>query len=484
MASKRSKSAEIRAQLNHPVIDSDGHLGEYLPVLREYLAAAGGPSILRDFGRAFGKTFLSTEWYGLTPGQRREFRSKRPPFWGVPTKNTLDLATSLFPKLLYERMSEIGLDFTVLYPGLGIGAQIFEDEEVRRATCRALNNYYADMFGDYPDRMTPVAVIPMHTPQEAIDELEYAVGKRGLRVVMLPSHVKRPVPAVAQKYPEAVRWAFWLDTYGIDSDYDYDPVWAKCQELKVIPTFHGPGEGWGSRVSISNYVYNHVGHFGSAGEAVCKSLFLGGVTRRFPDLKFLFLEGGVGWARSLLADLKGHWEKRNREALANYDPRNLDREQFSELYHQYAGKLMRKDMPIGMEAMHFRGREEDPAAIDDFGHCGIERKSDIRDLFVPNFYFGCEADDPVTSSAFDSKRNPFKAKLNVVFGSDIGHFDVPDMLEVIEEAHEMVDEDMITADDFRDFVFANPVKLWTSVNPDFFKGTAVESAVNSYLARA
>ena len=102
----------------------------------------------------------------------------------------------------------------------------------------------------------------------------------------------------------------------------------------------------------------------------------------------------MGWARSLLADLKGHWEKRNREALANYDPRNLDREQFSELYHRYGGKLLRTDMPIGMEAMHFRGRDEDPATIDDFVRCGIESKSDIRDLFVPNFYFGCEADDP------------------------------------------------------------------------------------------
>ena len=44
--------------------------------------------------------------------------------------------------------------------------------------------------------------------------------------------------------------------------------------------------------------------------------------------------------------------------------------------------------------------------------------------------------------------------------------------------------EMITAEDFRDFVFTNPVKLWTSVNPDFFKGTAVESAVNSYLAQS
>ena len=53
-----------------------------------------------------------------------------------------------------------------------------------------------------------------------------------------------------------------------------------------MPTFHGPGEGWGSRQSISNYVYNHMGHFASANDAVCKSLFLGGVTRRFPATEF------------------------------------------------------------------------------------------------------------------------------------------------------------------------------------------------------
>ena len=122
----------------------------------------------------------------------------------------------------------------------------------------------------------------------------------------------------------------------------------------------------------------------------------------------------------------------------------------------------------------FRGPREEPATIDDFVRCGIERKQDIRDLFVPRFYFGCEADDPITSSAFDTKRNPFKARLNVVFGSDIGHFDVPDMLEVLPEAHEMVEEEMITEDDFKDFVFTNAVKLWTAVNPDFFKGTVVE----------
>ena len=35
--------------------------------------------------------------------------------------------------------------------------------------------YIAHQFGEFSDRMTPAAAIPMHTPQEAIDELEYAV---------------------------------------------------------------------------------------------------------------------------------------------------------------------------------------------------------------------------------------------------------------------------------------------------------------------
>ena len=33
----------------------------------------------------------------------------------------------------------------------------------------------------------------------------------------------------------------------------------------------------------------------------------------------------------------------------------------------------------------------------------------------------------------------------------------------------------MTDANFRDFVFANPVRFWSAVNPDFFAGTVVES---------
>jgi hypothetical protein len=125
------------------------------------------------------------------------------------------------------------------------------------------------------------------------------------------------------------------------------------------------------------------------------------------------------------------------------------------------------------------GTKEDPAALDDWSRCGIAK--DISDRFVPNFYFGCEADDPINAFAFDTRKLPFGAKLNAIFSSDIGHWDVPDMTEVTEEAYELVERGLINEDNFRDFVFANPARLWTSMNKKFFGGTVVEGAVAALL---
>ena len=109
----------------------------------------------------------------------------------MPTKNTRDRATEILPRLLYERLDEFGMDFTVLYPTAGLGIPFHPDDETRRATCRAFNRFIAEFFGEFSDRMTPAAVIPMHTPEEACAELEYVVKELGLKVVMMASMVRR-----------------------------------------------------------------------------------------------------------------------------------------------------------------------------------------------------------------------------------------------------------------------------------------------------
>ncbi len=478
-----SRSAAIRARLPHPVIDVDGHCAEFEPVLLEYLREIGGPGIVERY-KSLPENPFSYRWHRLTPAERRAQRIPRPNWWGHPTSNTLDRATSSLPKLMYERIGEMGLDFCILYPSINLNSSHIGDPEVRRAACRAFNRYQAEVFRDFADRLTPVAVIPMHPPAEALEELDYAVGTLGLKAIVMPAYVRRPIAALAGKAPEVANHLYWLDTYCLDSDYDYDPVWARCVELRVAPTFHSRGTGLGTRVSISNFTYNHIGHFAYSAEGICKAIFLGGVTRRFPGLRFAFQEGGIGWARALYGDLVSHWKTRNPAAVAARNPARLDQELFRDLALRYGGPRYADKFPIrpGDVSMVMWGTPEREEDLNEFARCGIERGEDVRDLFVPNFFFGCEGDDPLTGLAFRRELNPFGAQLNAIYGSDRGHFDLPDMRDAAYEAWELVSDGVINEAEFRDFVFANPVRLHGGMNPDFFKGTAVEREAAAVLA--
>jgi hypothetical protein len=118
--------------------------------------------------------------------------------------------------------------------------------------------------------------------------------------------------------------------------------------------------------------------------------------------------------------------------------------------------------------------------LDDFAACKITRKEDWCDLYSTPFYFGCEADDRTNSWAFGNT-NPFGAKLNAIYSSDIGHFDVIDMRDPLPEAYELVEDGFLTDDNFRDFTFANAVRLWGTQNPRFFEGTVVAKAAAEVL---
>ena len=107
----------------------------------------------------------------------------------------LDFGSALHLDVAAQVDASIGLDFTVLYPTLGLSFPHIENEELRRATCRALNTFHADYFREYADRMTPAACIPMHTPQEAIEELEYTVRELGLKAIMMAGHRRDDVAA-------------------------------------------------------------------------------------------------------------------------------------------------------------------------------------------------------------------------------------------------------------------------------------------------
>jgi hypothetical protein len=76
----------------------------------------------------------------------------------------------------------------------------------------------------------------------------------GAKAFMISGYARRPVPIVARQAPDLAPCTFLLDNIALDSEHDYDSLWAKCLELKVAPTAHCAGMGRGSRTSPSNYV--------------------------------------------------------------------------------------------------------------------------------------------------------------------------------------------------------------------------------------
>jgi hypothetical protein len=341
----------------------------------------------------------------------------------------------------------------------------------------------AEMFAPFGQRFAPVAIVPARNPQQALEELEHAVGSLGYKAIMLRGNQERPIPSAADGI-EPQKAAWYCDNIALDSPYDYDPLWRRCVELKVAVTQHSGSPRWVDRASISNFTYNHVGHFAEANHAFARGVFLGGVPRRFPSLNFGFMEGGVSWACQMCADMIEHWEKRRRAGLQ--DPRTTDVAELRRLIERYGDPATKAhaesilgNLDVFRPEVSIEELSRPEHVVDDFEASGVQSKADIRAVFAESFYFGCEADDRATLFAFDPRLG---VRLRPVFSSDFTHFDVPDFEDVIPEAFEMVERGYLTEHDFREFTFVNAVRLHTRNNPDFFRGTAVEQAVAAELS--
>ena len=329
-----TKSAKVRAQLDHPVIDADGHWVELFPIYFDYIAEVGSPADVDKFRTRYGHRFHG--WYELTIEERRQRRLRRPSYWGVPI-NVRDRAATALPGLFYDSLDDWGIDLAIVFPsvGLTLGPRHRRPGAEQRRHPRLQH-----------DGRRPVLALPR--PHGAGRRAEPRRTHRGDRADGArararsegarhrrdhPAHRSRPTPSGS---PTRRSGASTSTRSGVDSPYDYDPVWQKFVDLGIPVTSHSGSMGWPDRSLSSNFVGNHLGHFAQSHHTFARSLFLGGVTERFPTLNFGFLEGGVGWACNLYGDLFGHWEKRNRTFMDEHlKPTNLDTAEFRRLFEQY-----------------------------------------------------------------------------------------------------------------------------------------------------
>ncbi len=76
------RSAEIRANLDHPIIDSDAHTVEFAPAVLDYVKQVGGQSAVDGY-HAWNdeKQGPAWVWHRASPAERMARRIPRFNFW-------------------------------------------------------------------------------------------------------------------------------------------------------------------------------------------------------------------------------------------------------------------------------------------------------------------------------------------------------------------------------------------------------------------
>ena len=333
-------SAAIRRSLSHPVIDIDGHTAEYFPALAPYLEQEGlaldHPALARLL-----PAYLGPDHDVARDGRRRagaDARGPRPVVerTGPEHDRPRDRAVPR-TALRTARRARSRLQRRVPEPGSRVPAHVGGR---RAGAARAARSTAATPRRSrrYADRLAPVAAIPMHTPGRG--RRRARVRGRGARVQVGPVRRVRAAPDRRRRGDRPARRAVG----------DVARPVRPRQRVRLRPGVGRPrrssasrspstraSSGSSPRRSISSYMYNHLGSLAEGQHSLAKSLFLGGVTRRFPGMNFAFLEGGVAWAAMLYSDIIGHWEKRNIDALrAQLDPALVDRDLMLEYIGKYA----------------------------------------------------------------------------------------------------------------------------------------------------
>jgi hypothetical protein len=98
---------------------------------------------------------------------------------------------------------------------------------------------------------------------------------------------------------------------------------------------------------------------------------------------------------------------------------------------------------------------------------------EIIDIFSGRIYFGCEADDLLVGWATGPLSSVVRSSCAPILGTDIS-LDASVMDEVVAEAFELLEDDVINEADFRAFTFDNPVALHKRLKEDLFTGTVCE----------
>ena len=245
------------------------------------------------------------------------------------------------PKARLADMDEDGIDTAVLFGGGPLGTS---NIELFTASFTAYNNWLADFCAHDPKRFVGVGYIPMQDVEVSIALMRDCV-KRGLKAINIPAFPMKKLESL--KSSESQTMALTGDVTGDRSyaDAEFDPFWKAACDLGVPITIHLGGRA--VRFTEPKFFLSDLlmSKFGMA-EPIAIMIY-GGVFQRFPDLKLVSVESGVGWLAFAANYMDETWHKQRHwvnSVLEKPPSFFMDRNIYGSFIHDRVGILTR-DMP-------------------------------------------------------------------------------------------------------------------------------------------
>jgi predicted TIM-barrel fold metal-dependent hydrolase len=322
------------------IIDADAHVNPSADMWEEYL-----PASLRELAP---KVESGEDCdYVVFEGKRRKVNliaaqaGRKGKDFKMHGRVSDARAGGWLPKARLEDMDEDGIDAAVLFGGGPLGTS---NMELYRASFTAYNNWLADFCRHDPKRFIGVGYVSLEDVDESIAMVRDFV-RRGLKAVNIPAFPMGKLGALNTTDVQTLALTGDVGSARSYADPEYDPFWKAVCDLGIPVTIHlggRPVRFTDKKFFLSDLVMSK---FGMA-EPVAIMIY-GGVFQRFPDLKLVSVESGVGWFAFAANYMDETWGKQRYwvESVLEHEPSYFwDKNIYGSFIHDRVGILTR-DMP-------------------------------------------------------------------------------------------------------------------------------------------
>ncbi|OLC17051.1 MAG: hypothetical protein AUH29_03430 [Candidatus Rokubacteria bacterium 13_1_40CM_69_27] len=218
------------------------------------------------------------------------------------------------PELRLKDQERDGVQAEVLYGILGTTRRL-GDAEAAVAVMRIYNEWLADFCETHPDRYAGLACIPNHPVEAAVEEVTRVVKRGGVRGL-----------EVANQHDIVPLW-----------DPQWAPLWDVAHEARLPLHFHTVGgqrpdfEKLPPRLGLVARAV-HITGFQMHMATILTSLIFGGVLERYPNIKVVIGESGIGWIPYVLERMDAEWEDQFKDLTLTMRPSEYWRRQCKATY--------------------------------------------------------------------------------------------------------------------------------------------------------